>query len=289
MITTEQIKKLRDGTGVSVMQCKRALEEAEGDFDKALLILKKRSTDIALKKSDRTLGAGIVVIRRDADLRGSKRRSTQIGRDADLRGSKRRSTQIGRDTDKAVMVVLYCETDFVAKNDEFIKLANQIADIVNEKGEEIAKNESVEPINLLIQKIGENIKLGEINIFEGNTLGSYVHNGKIGVLVSLEGGTQAIARDIAMHIAAMKPEFTSRENIPIETKESIASLFAEEIKILDKPEEIKKKIMDGKIDTYFKERTLLDQTFIKNPDITIAELLKQAGGAKIKEFVRFSF
>jgi len=273
MITTEQIKKLRDGTGVSVMQCKRALEEAEGDFDKALLILKKRSTDIALKKGDRTLGAGIVVIRRDADLRGSKRRSTQIGRDAD----------------KAVMVVLYCETDFVAKNDEFIKLANQIADIVNEKGEEIAKNESVEPINLLIQKIGENIKLGEINIFEGNTLGSYVHNGKIGVLVSLEGGTQAIARDIAMHIAAMKPEFTSRENIPIETKESIASLFAEEIKILDKPEEIKKKIMDGKIDTYFKERTLLDQTFIKNPDITIAELLKQAGGAKIKEFVRFSF
>ena len=257
MISTEQIKKLRDGTGVSVMQCKTALEEAEGDFDKALLILKKKSTDIALKKSDRTLEAGIVIIRRD--------------------------------TNKAVMTVLYCETDFVAKNDEFIKLANQIADIVIEKGEETAKNESPRLINLLVQKIGENIKLGEIHILEGNTLGSYVHNGKAGALVSLEGGTQTIARDIAMHITAMKPEFISRENIPVETKESIASLFAEEIKILDKPEEIKKKIMDGKIDTYFKERTLLDQTFIKNPDITIAELLKQAGGAKIKEFVRFSF
>jgi len=116
-----------------------------------------------------------------------------------------------------------------------------------------------------------------------------VHNGKAGALVSLEGGTQTIARDIAMHITAMKPEFISRENIPVETKESIASLFAEEIKILDKPEEIKKKIMDGKIDTYFKERTLLDQVFIKNPDIIIAELLKQAGNAKVKSFVRFSF
>jgi len=265
MITTEQIKKLRDQTGVSVMQCKHALEETLGDFDKALLVLKKKSTDIALKKNDRTLGSGLVVIKKDAG--------------------------------KAVMAVLYCETDFVAKNDEFIKLANQIANIAFEKGEEAAKNESAELINLLIQKTGENIKLGEIYIFEGDTLGSYVHNGKAGVLVSLEGGpltelrvnTQTIAQDIAMHITAMKPEFTNRENIPEETKESIASLFAEEVKILDKPEEIKKKIIDGKIDAYFKERTLLDQVFIKNPDITIAELLKQAGNAKIKEFVRFSF
>jgi elongation factor Ts len=185
----------------------------------------------------------------------------------------------------------------VAKNDEFIKLANQIADIVIEKGEEAAKNESVEPINLLIQKIGENIKLGEIFAVEGETLGSYVHNGKAGVLVSLEGGpatklgagTPVIARDIAMHIAAMKPEYKSKENIGTEARESVTSLFAEEVKVLDKPEEIKKKILENKIDTYFKERTLLDQTFIKNPNITIAELLKQAGGAKVKEFVRYSF
>ncbi|MFA6338827.1 MAG: elongation factor Ts [Candidatus Paceibacterota bacterium] len=191
MITTEQIKELREKTGISIMQCKKALEDAGGDMEKAIVMLKKKGAEIAAKKSERTLGAGIV----ECYVHNTK-----------LVGS---------------MVELLCESDFVAKNEEFVKLA----------------------------------------------------------------------RDIAMHVSATNPEFLSVEEIPEDAKETAKKVFEGEL--AGKPEEMKEKILQGKLASYFNERVLLDQPFIKNPDSKIRDIIEQAVqkfGEKIevKRFVRFS-
>ncbi len=183
-ITTEQIKELRDNTGVSVMQCKHALEEAEGDMEKALAILKKASADIALKKINREVKAGAVMIK-IIEKEGSK---------------------------KAVMLSLGCETDFVANNADFRTLLSKLTDLALEKMSAQGgpasgwKKEAKEMIDLVIQKTGENIVLGDVYEVSGNVLGGYVHNNKSGVIVSLEGGNDELAKDIAMQIVAMQPE-----------------------------------------------------------------------------------
>jgi len=176
MATTEQIKQLRDKTGVSVMQCKKALEEAEGDEKKALDILAQKSADIASKKSDRTLGAGIV------------------------------QAYIHSGGSVGAMVQLECETDFVAKNEEFKQLAY----------------------------------------------------------------------DIAMHVAATNPQFLSTEDITEEDKQKAREIFEKEVAQSDKPEDIKEKMLDGKLSTYFDEQTLLKQSFVKDPSVTISDLTDQA-------------
>lgn len=191
MITTEEIKKLRDQTGISIMQCKKALEEAEGDSKKALVILQKQSSASASKKADRSLGAGII----QAYIHGE--------------GS------VGS------MVELSCETDFVAKNEEFKQLAY----------------------------------------------------------------------DIAMHIAASNPEFLREDDISEEDKASAKEVFAKEAE--GKPEEVKEKIISGKLDAYFKEKTLINQTFIKNPEKTINNLIEEAvqkfgEKTEVTRFSRFS-
>jgi elongation factor Ts len=188
MITSEQIKQLRESTGVSVMQCKKALEEAGGDMDKAVVILKKKGAEASAKKGDRTLNA------------------TQIAAYVHSTGT------VG------VMVEMGCETDFVARNPEFKQLAY----------------------------------------------------------------------DIAMHIAAAKPEFVKREDITAEARATAESVFAAEVE--GKPAEMKAKILEGKLSAYFSERVLLEQPFIKNPDLTIAGLLSEAVqkfGEKT-EIVRFA-
>ena len=168
------LKELRDKTGISVMQCKKALEEAEGDMDKAVIILKKRRAEAADKKSDRELGAGAV-------------------------GVYTHNTN-----EVAAMVLLACETDFVSKNEEFI----------------------------------------------------------------------ALARDIAMHVAASDPKFISKDELPADATEKAKEVFAPELE--GKPEEMKEKIMEGKLASYFKDQILLEQDFIKNPDQTIAEMVSGA-------------
>jgi len=193
MITTEQIKELRDQTGVSVMQCKKALEEADGDKEKALIFLRKKSSDIASKKADRTLGAGTI------------------------------ATYIHAGGTVGVMVELACETDFVANNEEFKKLAY----------------------------------------------------------------------DIAMHIAASNPDFLRVEDITDADKERVKEVFAKEVAESDKPAEVKEKMLQGKLDTYFNEKVLLGQPFIKNPDTTIGELVDQAvqkfgEKTEVTRFVRFA-
>ncbi len=255
MITTEQVKELRDQTGVSVMQCKKALEESGGDMEKALLILKKKSTEIAAKKSDREATAGYIA-------------KAGTG-------------------DKALLLALKCETDFVAKNADFTSLAQNLADMALAQGKEVAQTAGAELISGAIQKLGENIQLGEIVAIEAPVVGSYVHDGRVGVIVGLSGGSEALAKDIAMHIAAMSPEYTTREEVPTEAVEKVRALFQEEVVQSGKPADIQEKMLAGKIDTFFKERTLLDQSFIKNPDTTISALLAGAG-ASIKQFSRVS-
>lgn len=252
-ITTEQVKELRDKTGVSVMQCKKALEEAEGDMEKALLILKKKSTEIAAKKSDREATAGTIA-------------------------------QAGK-AGKGVLVVLKCETDFVAKNADFAAIAMTLAEKALTEGDEAAKAASADLISQGIQKLGENIQLGEIVIVDAPTVGMYVHDGRVATIVGLSAGSEALAKDVAMHVAAMNPEYKTRADVPETEKAKVAAMFEEEVAASDKPAEIKAKMLAGKLDTFFKERTLLDQSFIKNPDVSVEKLLKD-GGATLVTFTR---
>src|SRR3989338_1933371 len=254
-ITTEQIKELRDATGVSVMQCKRALEEAEGDMKKALAILKKTSSDIAQKKLGREVKDGAVMLKiKDK---------------------------------KAVMVSLLCETDFVAQNSDFVALLDNLSNLALSGGIEKMKQGTKDLIDPIIQKTGENIQLGEASEVSGEVLGGYVHNNKMAVIVSLEGGTAELAKDIAMHITAMKPEYINESEITPDIRKTMTEIFEKEVANIDKPVEIKKKMLEGKIGTYFKEKTLLNQAFIKNPEETIGKLLEKSK-AKIKEVKRCS-
>lgn len=254
-ITTEQVKELRDATGISVMQCRRALEEAEGDMEKAVAILKKTSSDIALKKAGRDAKDGRVIIKSA--------------------------------NSKSVLVSLHCETDFVSKNEDFVGLLEKLSDIALLEGIEKMRASAKEMIDPIIQKTGEKIELGEAYEVSGSILGNYVHNNKAAIIVSLEGGTPEVAKDIAMHIAAMRPEYLSKEEITEEARNTMTEIFQKEVASVDKPEEIKTKMLEGKIATYFKEKTLLDQPFIKNGDQTIGALLDSVK-AKIKEVKRYT-
>jgi len=248
-ITAQLVKELRDATGVSVMQCKNALEEAEGDMEKSLIILKKKSSSIAMKKADRTAHDGVIVV---------------------VEGQG-----------KTLLLTLNSETDFVAKNADFVTLANDLAKLAMDEGVEAMQAKSLDIINPVVQKVGEKIELGKVEIIEGEVLGSYVHGGKRAVIVSIKGGTVELARDIAMHIAAMKPAFTSALDITEEDKAKVIEVFEKEVAESDKPEDIKKKMLEGKISTYFKEQTLMDQSFIKNGDITVGNLLKEKGATLV--------
>ena len=249
-ISTDLVKELRSATGISVMQCKKALEEAGGDMEKALAILKKTSSDIALKKQGREAEDGSVLVASKGD--------------------------------KTILLALHCETDFVSKNEDFVNLIDSLTQMALQDGIEKMKEGSREMIDPVIQKVGEKIELGEVQEITGSTIGTYVHNGKIGVVVSLEGGDETLAKDIAMHFAAMKPEYISEKDIDESARQTVTEIFQKEVEDSDKPEDIKQKILSGKIDTYFKEKTLMKQAFIKNPDETIKGLLEK-NNAKIKE------
>ena len=260
-INIEQVKELRDATGISVMQCKRALEEAGGDMKKALAILKKTSSDIALKKADRSLNSGSVMIK-------NENLSAQAG-------------------NKAVLIGLLCETDFVAKNKDFTNLLETLLNKASKDGIEKMKAEAKELIDPIIQKTGENIQLGDVYEVSEEVLGTYVHNNKSGVIVSLEGGNTELAKDIAMHITAMKPEYIREDEINEDTRKTMKEVFEKEVASVDKPAEIKEKMLLGKMTTYFKEKTLMNQAFIKNPEETVGKLLEKAR-AKIKEVKVYS-
>ncbi len=247
MITTEQLKSLRDETGVSVMQCKKALEEAGGDMEKARILLKKKSGDAAAKKADRALGAGLIATAQNANA--------------------------------TVILALLCETDFVAKNDDFVNTAKALAEKALAGGKEAVEASSGDIINELVQKVGENIKLGEVVVIPGANAALYNHNGQFAAIVDLEKGDAELAKDIAMHVTAMKPSYLAETDISEEARTRAKETFQKEAdeQSVGKPEDIKAKILEGKVNAYFADQVLLKQAFIKDPSKTIGQLVKEKG------------
>lgn len=245
MITADDVKKLRDVTGVSVMQCRKALEEAEGDFDKAKKILERNQGAAAAKKADRATKDGLVVV-------------------------------LEKDN-KAVGVELLCETDFVARNEDFIKGANDIATKALDGGVEEAKKSAEEIIPMLIQKIGENIQLGDIIEVSADNVGFYIHGGKKASIIGLKGGSKELAKDIAMHATAMGPRYIRKEDINETDRAEMLAVFEKEVAGSGRPDDIKAKMLEGKMNTHFGALTLLDQAFIKDGDKTVKKLLEEKG------------
>jgi elongation factor Ts len=259
-ITVEQVKELRDVTGVSIMQCRKALEEAGGDMEKATILLRKKGAEIADKKADRNAADGTVAIKTDGK--------------------------------KALVLILNCETDFVARNEDFVKLSNTILELAWNEGEESARAKAPALINDVVLKIGENIQLGKIEEVSGDVVGSYIHHtGKAGCVVVLKGGSADVAKDIAMHVTAMKPRYLTTSEVSDEEKASAMEALRKEVddamKQSNKPEEMKQKIMEGKIAAYFKEQTLTEQSFFKNPEKTISQYAKD-NGATVEKFVLYN-
>lgn len=244
-ITAKDIFALRSRTGVGLMQCQKALEEANGDQEKAIEILRSKGEAQAVKKADREQGEGYIF---SAQTDG-----------------------------KAALVLLRCETDFVARNDDFQAIGTAIVADVLTKGKDAVISSSAEKMHEAIQQLGENISLNTVNEVTGETIGIYVHtNGKVGVAITLAGGTPELARDIAMHAAAMRPDFLSPDEVTSEAIVKEKAIWTEQLKEEGKPAEIMEKIMLGKEKKFREENALLSQSFVKNPDQTITQLLNGA-------------
>lgn len=252
----EKIKKLRGITGAGIVECKNALSEAENDIDKAVGVLRKKGAIKAAKKADRETNEGLIAIK------------------------------ISDDNKKASIVKIYCETDFVAINKDFINFVKDIAEKgLTENAEEYFNGKKEE----LILKIGENISFGESKVLQGEFLVSYIHsNQKTASVVSFNKIIdEAIAKDIAMQVVAMNPSFVSPDEVPESEKEKEKEIYREQLLKQGKPENIIENILIGKINKYCEEICLLKQPFIKDDKKSVEQILKQADAeAKIEEFVK---
>jgi len=236
------------------MAVKKALEESEGDEEKAIDILRKRGEAQAVKKGKREQGEGNVFI------------ETANG--------------------KAAIVLLSCETDFVTRGDDFQAAGQQFAKVALEKGIDAVKSNAKTAIPELVNTLGENLSLTDVQVVEGGTLGVYVHsNSKIGTILTLDGGTEEIAKDVAMHAAAMAPEVISPEEVSSEDVEKEKEIWRAQLKKEGKPEEILEKIMIGKEKKFREENALLKQKFVKDPSMTVEKYLD---GAKVTSYVRLA-
>ena len=266
-ITASMVKELREKTDAPMMECKKALTEAAGDMDKAEEILRVKLGNKASKAASRVAAEGIVAI--------------WVSPDAKL----------------AAMVEVNCETDFVAKNDEFIAFANRLAQLVAERNPaDVAALSQLEldgkPVEQvrteLVGKIGENITIRRFARIEAQgKVYSYVHGGaKIGVLVDLVGGDEALGKDLAMHIAACKPKALSADQVPAELIETERRIARQKAIESGKPEAILDKIAEGAAQKYLKEVTLLGQGFVKDDKLSVEALLKQRN-ARVASFALF--
>ena len=264
-ITASMVKELRERTGAGMMECKKALVETNGDLDAAAEALRKSGQAKADKKAGRVAADGRVVVKSTGG--------------------------------QAVIVEINSETDFVAKDENFIGFAEAVAataltsgvtDVAELAAQSIAANNTVETARTeLVTKVGENISVRRVAILKGDgPIGSYTHGARIGTVVVLEGGDEKLARDIAMHIAAINPLCIDEKGVPAETLERERRIFTEQAEASGKPPEIIEKMVTGRIAKFLKEITLVGQPFVKDPDVTVAKLLKDAG-AKVVSFVRF--
>ncbi len=264
-ITASMVKELRERTGAGMMECKKALVETGGDLDAAAEALRKSGQAKADKKAGRVAADGRVIVKSTGG--------------------------------QAVIAEINSETDFVAKDENFIgfaeavaatALASGVTDVAELATQAIGGGSTIEAARTeLVTKVGENISVRRVVILEGDgPIGYYTHGARIGAVVVLEGGDEALARDIAMHVAAINPVCVDETGVPADTLERERRIFTEQAEASGKPSEIIEKMVTGRVAKFLKEITLVGQPFVKDPDVTVGKLLKDAG-AKVDSFVRF--
>jgi len=257
-IDTKLITQLREATGAGIGDCKEALEEAGSDLDKAVEILRKKGAVKAAKKSERATSEGVISFTKKGN--------------------------------KVAVAGLACETDFVSRNEDFIKTVDEFADKLMEIGEKDFKDWADEKIkNELIVKIGENLKLVASDIIEGDVVGVYLHsNKKVASVVVLSGGDEELAVDLAMQVTAMSPKYIKPEDVTSEEIEKEKEIYREQLKAEGKPEEMWEKIIPGKLNKYYQEVCLIKQAYIKEDKKSVEQLLKEKGeNIEVVEFKRY--
>ncbi len=266
-ITAAMVKELRERTGAPMMECKKFLVATDGDMENAILELRKAGQTKADKKADRVASEGIIVFCASDDAR------------------------------RAVLVEVNSETDFVARDASFIAFAKQVGEVALKAGSSDIEAVSAMPLSneagtvdearrALIANIGENIQIRRISFVESDeVIGGYLHGSRIGVLVAMKQGSEALAKDLAMHIAASKPLVVSEEQVPAEEIEREREIFVAQARESGKPDAIIEKMVDGRIKKFLAEVSLVGQAFVKNPSQTVAELLKEHN-AEVLSFTR---
>lgn len=267
-ITAALVKELRERTGAGMMDCKKALTAVEGDMDKAIDFLREKGLAAAAKKASRVAAEGVV------------------------------ASYVSADAKVGVIVEINCETDFVAKTDGFKDMVKAIAAHIAKTAPAnlealLASELDGQPVSAVvtaaIAKIGENISVRRFvryEVTEGQ-IAAYIHmGGKIGTLVNLTGGSAELGKDIAMQIAAAAPQYLNRDQVPADVLEHEKTVQSEKARNEGKPEKIIEKMVIGRIQKYYKEVCLVDQDFVKDPDLTVAKLLKN-NGCDVVEFARF--
>jgi len=263
-VTAALVKELRERTAAGMMDCKKALEEAAGDIELAIENMRKSGQAKAAKKAGRIAAEGVIFARTEGNV--------------------------------AVMIELNSETDFVAKDASFMAMGQKIADIAATqkiadvdalKAADFGNGESVElTITNLIAKIGENMNLRRVMLVEGDNLGTYVHGSRIGVITKLTGGTDELAKDLAMHVAANSPQFVKPEDVSADVVAKEREIQIDIAINSGKPKEIAEKMVEGRMKKFTGEVSLTGQPFVKDPSMTVAELLKKEG-ADVVSFTRF--
>lgn len=258
-ITAALVKELRERTGSGMMECKKALVEANGDIEVAIEEMRKAGLAKADKKADRVAAEGIIAI------------------------------EVSSDNKKAIMLEVNSETDFVAKADDFVDfvkevaqkaLAAQPADLDALKELTLDSGESVEvKRQALVAKIGENIQVRRFTTMstDDGIIGFYRHGDRIGTMVKIKGGDEALARDLAMHVAASRPQAVSPADLPQELLDKERDIVATQAKDSGKPDNIIEKMIEGRMAKFVNEISMLGQPFVKDPDLTVEKLVKQAG------------
>lgn len=266
VISASLVKDLRERTGAGMMECKRALQESHGDIEKAIEAMRKSGQAKADKKSDRVTAEGVIVVRISDDLK------------------------------RGIMLEINSETDFVSRDTHFLNFANQVADIAIAKNIESLENllsaavgnETVDETRKhLVAKIGENIQVRRFaTLKSNNVIGGYVHGGRIGALVELEGGDATLGKDIAMHIVANNPLVVNPTQVSQDLISKEKEIFSAQAETSGKPSNIIEKMVEGRIKKYLDEVSLVGQMYVKDPDSTVGKIL-DSHHAKAHHFVRF--
>ena len=259
-ISAALVKDLRDRTGLGMMECKKALKEADGDIEKAIEELRKASGMKAAKKAGRTAAEGVVVVK------------------------------VAEDSSYAVAVEVNSETDFAARDEGFLAFCNTVLDkAFADKAtdvEALMAGELNDARDALVQKIGENIGVRRVFLVEGGVVGAYVHsNNKLAAVVQLEGGSEETAKDIAMHVTAVNPQVVNKEDMPEDVVAKEKEIILAQPDMASKPAEIAEKMVIGRINKFLAENSLVEQAFVKNPEQKVGQVAKDAD-ATITSFTR---